>query len=274
MKKIIWLSLTLIMGVGTGWSLDKPKMELNIRKQLNLTTKQVIVVGDPEKSQFSCLLKVPVTIDGTSYPIYMKPDESEYFWGQVFDLRVDPDKLRQEKISVTSVHAQGASTAPVTIFEFTDLQCPYCSKAHKTMKEKLFVDYSKDKIYLVFKSFPLQMHEWAQPAAIVSECVAQQKPDSFWDITDAYFNGQEKTTKENFEETTKGYIAKLKIDSAKLEACRKDPAIVARVAKDHSEGESVGVSGPPTFLVNGRMLRGSRYEDLKVLIDEKLADKK
>jgi protein-disulfide isomerase len=270
MKIFSLAAFCLIFLSSPALSFEKKALEINLRKSLNLTTKQKIEVGDPQPSEFAGLKKVQITIDGAPYPVYLADDGKHYFWGQVMNMSIDPDKMRAEKISLNKVRSRGSSRAPVILVEYTDLQCPHCKRAHKKLKESLHKDYKESQVRVVFKHFPLSMHKWAEEASVASECAALQNEKFFWDMIDYYFDHQEHLTPENIGSKTAEMAAKLKLDRNKFNQCMAAKETLPKVTADRNEGASIGVGGTPSYFVNGRMLRGTDYEDLKLLINEKL----
>ncbi len=104
------------------------------------------------------------------------------------------------KTATAGLPSRGPANAPVTIIEFSDFECPYCRLANATV-EQLLQRYPND-VRLVYAHFPLDMHAWAQPAAVAATCAARQSPDAFWTLHDAYFAGQQQTTEANVMDRT------------------------------------------------------------------------
>ena len=272
MKRLVWLGLILV--AARGWAFDRGAFEMHLRKALSVDSRADIhVTGDPTPSSFGDLLVVPVTVAGNPYKVYMTKDEKQYLWGLLFDMTVDPDKDRASKISLTNVRSKGSAAAPVTVVEFSDHECSFCKKAHDEITKKLYETYKPTQVRLVFKHFPLQMHQWAEIGAVGTECAAAQRPAAFWDMSDRLFDNQEKINKDNVKDKLKGFAADLKLDGKAFAACLDSSAPMEKVQADKKEGVAAGVGSTPTIFVNGRMMRGFReFEDLKVLIEEKLAE--
>lgn len=98
-----------------------------------------------------------------------------------------------DKIQISDQdHIRGSVSAPVTIVEFSDLQCPFCGRFHPTL-QKALQEYG-DKVRWVYKHFPLDsIHAQARPAAEAAECIAEQKgDDGFWKFTDGVFKNQDR----------------------------------------------------------------------------------
>lgn len=257
-------------------ALDKPWVAKNLRAMLNLDTRIDIVVGDPSPSDFAGLMSVPVTIGGGQYVIYVTNDEKRYFWGNVNDLTVDPDQVRMSRMNMKNVHALGSKTAPVTVVEFSDMECPHCSAGHKGMKDNLYKKYTKDQVRLVYKHYPLSTrHLWAETAANAAECAAEQKEAAFWDMAGYFYDNQAKISTATVKSKALDMAAKLQLNKAQFSQCLNDGKYLWRTQADKKEGEGVGVFSTPTYFVNGRMRKGwNTFEDIRVVIDEKLKDLK
>lgn len=157
---------------------------------------------------------------------------------------------------------RGNPDAPVLIVEFSDFQCPYCSRGAKTVEEIL--DKYGDDVRFVFKHFPLGFHPWAKPASIASHCAAEQDHDAFWTLHDAYFANQKAITPDNVIAKSKQYLASTGIDMVAWAVCAEDEtssehkAAAALVEADMAFGQEMGVSGTPGFFVNGEFLSGAQ----------------
>lgn len=159
--------------------------------------------------------------------------------------------------------AKGPATAPVTIIEFSDYECPFCKRAEATVKQVL--DTYGDKVRLVYRDYPLPFHAHAKPAAIAATCAEQQ--GKFWEYHDKLFGAASLG-----DETYDKIATEVGLDTEKFAACRKSPEAAAAVDKHMEDGASVGVRGTPAFFINGRMLSGAQpFEKFKEIIDEELA---
>lgn len=158
----------------------------------------------------------------------------------------------------------GGKAAPVTIVEFSDFQCPYCRAAESSVKE-VRAKYG-DRVKFVYEDFPLGFHEHAMDAARAARCAGEQ--DKFWQYHDALFADQAKLAVADL----KSKAAKLGLDSKKFAACFDQGTPDAAIKADQAQGESLGVSGTPTFFINGRELTGAQSPDrFAAVIDEELA---
>jgi len=158
------------------------------------------------------------------------------------------------------------ATAAVTIVEFSEFQCPYCSKVLPTM-EKIHETYG-DKVAVVFRDYPLPMHKEAPKASEAGHCANEQ--GKFWEMHDVMFQNQRALQVDKL----KGYAAGIGVDQAKFDECLDSGRHAATVEADTKAGAAVGVRGTPAFFVNGQFLNGAQpFENFKKLIDAELEAK-
>jgi protein-disulfide isomerase len=138
----------------------------------------------------------------------------------------------------------------LVLAEFSDFQCPFCSKAQATIKQ--FMQKHGDEVTLTYKHFPLtNIHPLALPAA--KAAWAANKQGSFWQYHDALFESQ-KDLSEQFLVTT---AEKLKLDLAKFNQDRNSKEAEAAIAKDVELAQSLGINGTPFFIFNGTPFSGA-----------------
>jgi protein-disulfide isomerase len=162
------------------------------------------------------------------------------------------------EISDNARQAMGAATAPVTLVEFTDYQCPFCKRFHERTWPELKSKYiDTGKVRYIVRDMPLSFHSQAMPAAIAAECAGQQ--GQFWPVHEALFNGQESLSAAMIKQTA----AKFGVASEAFERCRADPRIKAGVDADTAEAEKIGVNGTPGFVLGVR--HGDKIEGTMIL---------
>lgn len=149
-------------------------------------------------------------------------------------------------------HIRGDEKAPITIVEYSDFQCPFCTRGSKTVEE-VRKKYGA-KVRLVFKHEPTnQRHPEAIPAASWMEAVALQSREKAWLFHDKMFENQDKLGDEFYRKTVK----ELGLDVAKAAKDRESAAVKEKIAADVRECHEFGFRGTPGFLVNGVPLRGA-----------------
>jgi len=161
----------------------------------------------------------------------------------------------------------GKSDAKVTIVEFSDFQCPFCSKAVEPLR-KIKRYYSKKDVTIQFRQFPLNFHPRAEPTAIASLCAHEQ--GKFWGFHDLAFKNQKNLS----EKDLRNYARKLNLRLKKFNKCLKNPSIKEKVQEDYKAGTAIGVQSTPTFIINGKPVAGAlSFEVFKSIIEAELADK-
>jgi len=174
--------------------------------------------------------------------------------------------LVEPHFNVTSAGhpSTGGKNAPVTIVEFSDFQCPFCRGAENSIKAVR--DKYGDKIRLIYMDFPLGMHPHAMEAARAGRCAAEQ--DKFWQFHDAMFADQSKLAAADLKATAQ----KLGLDIKQFNACFDQAKPDTGIRQDMAQGQSLGVTGTPTFFINGRELVGAQpAPKFNEMIDEELA---
>lgn len=225
-----------------------------------------------DRSNLPVLTQV-ATVEVGTWPWHpaFTPDGRYVVFGDVEDVTSDPFKAVAEKIKLEGEPSRGPKDAKVTIVEYSDFQCPYCARAHATVEEQVMKEYG-GKVRLVYKHFPLGFHKWAELAAIGAECAAQQSDDAFWKLYDYYFTNQRDITPENLRDKTLAALADTKVDQAKFTDCYDNKKSLEKVKADMAEGQEVGVTGTPAFIINGRKLSGAQpFDRFKAIIDDELS---
>jgi protein-disulfide isomerase len=158
--------------------------------------------------------------------------------------------------SQADVRTLGSADAPVTIIEFTDLQCPYCARfARDTFPElrRRYVDTGK--VHFVSRDLPLSFHPYALPAAVAARCAGEQ--GRFWEYREALFRGQSRLADAPYDELARRFG----LDVPRFAACRNEPAMLARVEDDAAVAAHNGISSTPTFVV-GRVVGGQFHGEI------------
>ncbi len=149
----------------------------------------------------------------------------------------------------------GSPKAPVTVVEFGNYRCPHCRDHALKVLPRLFSDYvEKGRVRYVFRALPFAGQDDVFTASVAAECVYDQDPDRFLDYHTLLFRAVRDWAGASGEALTAklaDYARQLSLDAARLRACLKDPAVQARVRFDRDLAIALGVSGTPTFYVNG-----------------------
>lgn len=151
-------------------------------------------------------------------------------------------------------HAQGPASAPLTLVEFGDYQCPFCGAAFPVVK-RIQASLGED-LRFVFRNFPLtQSHPYAEAAAEAAEAVGVL--GKFWPMHDVIFKNQASLDPESLIR----WARRLGFDDNELAAAFGRPEILERIKEDRMSGLRSGVNGTPTFYINGARYDGPAGED-------------
>jgi protein-disulfide isomerase len=141
-------------------------------------------------------------------------------------------------------HIQGPSSAPVTLVQYGDYECPYCGEAYPIIKE--VQARMGERLQFVFRNFPISTsHPHAEQAAEAAEAAAAQ--DRFWEMHDALYENQSRLTERDLH----AYALELELDVEAFDNELAEHVHAARVREDFMSGVRSGVNGTPTFFVNG-----------------------
>jgi len=172
---------------------------------------------------------------------------------------VDPNKVYELPIADSPI--KGPKDAKVVLVEFSDFQCPFCSRA-TTFANEVQAAFPDD-VKLVYKHLPLtQIHPNAMPAAKAS--IAAQKQGKFWEMHDALFAIYNQLTPENITKAAE----KLELDMKQFEKDRDDPATEKQVQADMKLAQDSSVTGTPTFFLQGKRLQTRDVGVVKTMIEE------
>ncbi|HEY9834949.1 MAG TPA: thioredoxin domain-containing protein [Stenomitos sp.] len=158
--------------------------------------------------------------------------------------------------------ATGAKEQKIVLLEFSDFQCPYCSKAHQTLKQ--FMATRQNQVTLVYKHLPLtQIHPEAMPSAKAAWAAGQQ--GKFWEFHDALFENQQKLGEPLYVATAKA----LNLDLQRFDQDRKGQAASAAIQKDVDMAEQLGVTGTPFLIMNDQVIaNGAQLDSLEAALKQ------
>jgi protein-disulfide isomerase len=148
------------------------------------------------------------------------------------------------KVSLGGGPALGAETAPVTLVEFTDYQCPFCQKFQTETFEQLKKNYiDSGKLRFVSRDLPLPFHPHALEAAQAARCAGEQ--GKFWELRDVLISNGNKLSPETILDYAKG----LSLDAVRFRQCFDSKKYQAEIQRDISEANGTGITGTPTFVL-------------------------
>jgi protein-disulfide isomerase len=164
----------------------------------------------------------------------------------------------------SDISFEGPKDAKVTLIEFADFQCPACRQAYPEV-QKVLKKY-EGKIRFAYREFPLPIHEYAKGAAVAAVCADHQ--GKLYPYADVMFTGDAKLTRDDLVHDA----ADLRLDMNVFMSCLEATSTREAVARDVTDGDTLGVTQTPTFFVNGVMIDGLPNADqLGTIIDQALA---
>jgi protein-disulfide isomerase len=260
------------------------KIGAYIRKAFGVPANVGVVVKEGGEQKIPGLTSIQVqfvTDKGSQVQdAWISSDQKIMVIGRVLDLTVDLDKQRMEKakenlskMNLQNSPSKGAPAAKVTIVEYTDFQCPFCSRGYATI-EQLLKDYD-GKVKVVYKALPLNIHNWAEDSAVAAACVAEQNKDAFWKYYSFFFQNQSTIKKDTLNEKVMSMAKENGLDEAALKTCIDTKKTLPQVQADMKEAQTLGFNSTPSFMVNGNPVIGAKpIEEFKQIIDAELAGTK
>ena len=178
----------------------------------------------------------------------------------------------------SSWHVMGKADAPITVVEFTDLQCPFCHQFERATFPSLKANYiDRGQVKFISVDLPLSMHSYAEQAAEAVQCAGDQ--GKFWDLRSALFQRQDPPTKGVVLDSEK----RLGLDILQLQACLDTNKYKDQVASEAKSATDLDIHGTPTFVIGrfaggkltGVELNGAlSYQRFQIEIDKLLQDQK
>ncbi|HET7873489.1 MAG TPA: thioredoxin domain-containing protein [Terriglobales bacterium] len=255
------------------------RIRTEIRSRYNVPPQIEITVGAPQPGPMSGYDKIVVTFTGggrtSNNDFLISKDRKTLAHMESFDISQD----LMSRIDVKGRPVRGNAASKVTIVNFDDFQCPFCSRMHQTLFPALLQQYG-DRVKVIYKDYPLiEIHPWAMHAAIDGNCLAEQNNEAYWQYADYVHANQKQVAGANraeafanLDKAASEQATKHQLDPQKLRACmskQDESAVRASMA----EGDKLGVDSTPTLFVNGERLSGAVPEDqMRTIIERALAE--
>lgn len=171
-----------------------------------------------------------------------------------------PKPIAREELVATDSFTIGNASASAYLVEFSDFQCPAC-RAFAPVVDELVTKYS-DKLFFVYRHYPLSQHTFAKPAAMAAEAAGEQ--GKFWEMAKLLFENQDRFSREQW-----GNLAnELKLDRVKFDAALNSQNLKAKIDRDQADGIRLGLPGTPSFFLNGVRLEIASPLDLKTALEK------
>ena len=262
------LAITLAAGCKAQTAPSDPTLtrhiEVMVRTQFNVPQDYSVILGARKPSQIPGYDTLPVSLvrgeKATNVEFLLSTDGKTLARLETFDLAKDP----VFNIDVAGRPIRGNPQAKVTVVNFDDLECPYCSRMHETLFPSTINRY-KDKVRFIYKDNPLtEMHPWATHAAVDANCLADQNGNVYWTYVDyLHGHGQEITGPDRdlpksfaaLDRIAKQEGTVAKLDEPKLAACiaKQDDSAVKTSLK---EAETMRIESAPAVFVDGERIDG------------------
>jgi len=250
-----------------------------LRSRYNVPPSVSVTLSNPKAGNTPGFDDVVVTFSGaghsTNHDFLVSKDRKTLAHLETIDISQD----LMSKIDVKGRPIKGNPNAKVTIVNYDDFQCPFCSRMHAAFFADVFKDYA-DRVRVIYKDYPLiEMHSWAMRAAVDGNCLGEQNNQAYWDFADVIHANQKSIAGKsrsdafaNLDNAAKDQAQKHQLDENKLMACvqkQDESAVRASMA----EGDKLGVDSTPTFFINGERFSGVIGEqELRAVLDRALTD--
>jgi len=258
-------------------------VERRARAQYSLPPDVKVIVGMLRSSEFPNYDALTVSFASRTkkqdFEFLLSRDHKTLLRMSKFDLTSDPYAEIMKKINVSGRPTRGNKDAKVTVVNYDDFECPFCSGMHTTLFPGLFKEYG-DRVLFIYKDYPLEeIHPWAVHAAVNANCLGAQNGDAYWDYADTLHGNQDAIKAKGRD----GWNAELdrlasaqgqrhNLDVPKLQACVKAQDEKA-VRASMREGEAVGVDATPAMFINGQKLDGAvPADEVRLALDQALKD--
>ncbi len=287
---IVRRAFLVLLPICLGCSAQSPPSDIDhvverqVRAHYSLPPEVKVILGPLRPSEFANYDALTVTFASPGkkqeFDFLLSRDHKTLVRMTKLDLTRDPYAEIMKKIDVNGRPTRGNRDAKVTVVNYDDFECPFCSRMHATLFPGLFKEYG-DRVLFIYKDYPLEeIHPWAVHAAVNANCLGAQNNDAYWDYADYLHGNQHAISGEKGRDGQNAELDKLanlqaqkhSLDVAKLQTCVKAQDEKA-VRASMREGETVGVDATPTMFVNGQKLDGAVPPDaVRLALDWALKD--
>lgn len=255
------------------------RIQIDIRSRYSVPQQVEISVSVPQAGDIPGYDKLIVTFTNnakkTTFDFLISRDRKTLARLEKFDISQDV----MSKIDLKGRPVRGNPAAKVTIINYDDFQCPYCSRMHATLFPGLLKEYG-GKVKFIYKDYPLTaIHPWAMHAAVDANCLAAQNSEAYWDFADYVHSSRREVGGDsaaaaflNLDKAALDRGEKHHLDALKLKACVQKSDETS-VRGSMAEADKLGVDATPTLFINGEKISGAVPEaELRSIINRALAD--
>jgi len=268
-----------LIAQGTTQPATREKIINYIRQRFSIGAAVKITMTDLRETAYPDFYVTTIMLDDgkdkRTQSMFVSKNMRYLVEGSLFNLGGDSRADIVRLISVKDQPTQGPENAPVTLVEYSDLECPVCARMQEELETDIVPKYG-DKLRVVFKEFPLvAIHDWALTAAIAAQCTYQIDPAKYVDFRSAVYKNQASINGDHARDLLLHAGAEAGVDNMKLAACIDSKDSLPRVEANIREADALGVAQTPTMFINGRILVGAPPSaDVYKVIDEALHDVK
>jgi len=239
------------------------RIQSEIRSRYTVSQQVEISVSAPQPSDIPGYDKLVVTLtqnaQKTTFDFLISLDRKTLARLEKIDISQDV----MSKIDLRGRPVRGSPAAKVTIVNYDDFQCPFCSRMHATLFPGLLNQYG-GKVKIIYKDYPLtQIHPWAMHAAVDANCLAAQDSAAYWDFADYVHSSRREVGGDsapaaflNLDKAALNQGEKHHLDAQKLRACVQKSDETS-VRGSMAEAEKLGVDATPTLFINGAKISGA-----------------
>src|SRR6516164_1110606 len=185
----------------------RQRIEQQVRARYSVPAGVNIGIGSLAPSEFPNYDKLSVTLsrEGKTQVIdfLLSKDAKTLVHLSKIDLTKDLYAEAMDQIDIKGRPVRGNPEAKVTIVNYDDFECPFCSRMHATLMTEILPKYG-DRVKIVYKDYPLPMHPWAPHAAYDANCLAKESPTAYWDLAD-YLHANQRAISGNSQDLQKSY---------------------------------------------------------------------
>ncbi|HVR42418.1 MAG TPA: thioredoxin domain-containing protein [Thermoanaerobaculia bacterium] len=202
------------------------------------------------------------------------PEGTIFIPGELHPLDANLAKNRLDRLGpvVEKAPWRGSRSAAVTVYEFSDFQCPSCKRT-RDYATKVISEFG-DKVRYVRVDMPLiGSHPWAFPAAVFGRAIWKQNPEAFWEYKNEVYESQEQLNAFTLEDFTRGFVRERGLDLARFDSDVASPTIREEILAGLGASRSLQINATPTFLVDGsQVVPGEDAKNLLEAVRKRIAD--
>jgi protein-disulfide isomerase len=234
------------------------------------------IQADVRKSDLPGITEANVAVNNgqSGGKLFITTDGQWVLTGEVIPFGADPFAGTRTALAKGNGVTKGPASSPVTVVEFSDLECPACKAAQPVVDQLLA---QQPDVRFIFQNYPLdQIHPWAFRAAQYADCVGRENNAAFWKFVENVYADQPNINTQNVNDKLLNIAGSAGVDKGKLQACVEDANTKARIWASQQLGKEVEVTGTPTVFINGRKVAsvaGTGVDGMKMLIEGAKKDK-